>query len=356
MRSQIVHWFELALFFLGTIVRVMPWWARRDRKPRVEAAIAVQPIRSQGRSTSRDVDHQETWPVTTVERLSWRGPSANGFSHSTVGYALRGAAELFYATGQTPPLAPIAQRVLAYERARAGNHSVAANDCTPILYGGVMGTVTKASGEVVPQRIGVDRAFLEEHLVWAYRPGGIKHQVPTALKRLFSHPSVRDYVQRISEVAQHAEQALRAEDPDRLSMAMVRYRELFWDGWGEGMLLNPEVPRVAEHLQGELGDRLLSWIGAGAGAASSIVVLTSHAAVTIATLKALGWRAYSAKVAEGLRFDYAQNQRRLTITAPQRIALVGAADLGADPAIAQDGYSIAVAIEPRSELVIELGE
>ena len=294
-------------------------------------------------------------PTTqTVEVYRWSDLHGMGFSFSSSRSALVCAGQLYYQFGCPPDPEAVLERAAHQERVAAGGRVVGLQDLAAIIHGEAVEVRTSAGGGVVVEHVGGDPLWLSEHALVAYEPRGTRHSAPGLLEGLFDHPRARDFVGRISELGARASEAYQRSDPAGLARAVGRYVDLFSE-WTGGRYVNADAHQMASRLGSALGGRLLAWKPPGAGSASSLAALVDGPTAlgeAVSVCRAWGWVAAPVALSEGLTCHLMESG--VTFTAPLRLDWVGAADLGADPAIGVDGTCFGIALEPRNELVIRI--
>lgn len=297
------------------------------------------------------------------EIFTCRGLPARGFAFSSTKACLRAAGDLYLEGGllqKTLPPRPasIAERALKMEKAVAGV-DVAANDVTPIMYGGVVQVDTNGStGEITHEAIDVDQEWLSSHVVVAYRHNGKTHHNENVLRKLVDAEDTPKFVEEISGLSRQMREALALgqghHDGAIVCVAELinTYRQIFFERWGEqaGLkLIHPEIVEVASELLGCADLKVVAWKPPGAGAASSIISVTSNAEGVIDWFKHRPgqWTAHRAAITRGLSLDPSEDDQTVTFSAGGRIDLIGAADLGVFRKAS--GTCISMAIGPRSK-------
>lgn len=282
-----------------------------------------------------------------------RSIPAMGYSFSAMKAVLRAAIDEYFVAHGKPDLAAVARRALHLERIAADGLPVAANDVTPIVFGGALAVHTSAeSRQVSHVRIECDPDWWGSFLVWAYRPSGVSHHVPGLLRRLVEHGAAADYVAQISDIARTMIDAAKLHDIEAVASHVNEYRQLFFEGWGQGELIHPDTRCVAERLNSTFGSDFLGWKPPGAGAASSIVCLVRNPIAVCEFLRTVGWVAEVASLTCGLRMKPASQGNGVQFSCGGRIDLVGAADLGM--CFGADGVCVSLAVGPRSRLLVDI--
>jgi hypothetical protein len=298
---------------------------------------------------SVSLNHQVVFFLAEI----FRGAPGFGFSKSSARFTLDAAIEYFLRTGRVPgPLdhVEIISSALWKEQQRAGR-LVGGQDVCTIVTGRVCRTLTYASGAVVGEPVSHDPEFIRSHVLLAIDPHGERHDIPTALAKLFGHPQRREFVKRISDLAELAAASCAASELVGLARAMNRYRVLK-DQWSGHRFVRREVRQMAHALARSLGrGGLLAWKPPGGGSASSLILLVgeAHGDKAIRFLTSQGWIAERAVVSEGLRV--APDGDVVRFSCPHRADMVGAADLSRDPSIATAGVCLSIAVEPRDEWI-----
>jgi len=63
---------------------------------------------------------------------------------------------------------------------------------------------SNADGSFTHKPIDFDSEFIRRHLIFAYDPSGLRHDVPDLLESLFAHPKAGEFVMHISALALQA--------------------------------------------------------------------------------------------------------------------------------------------------------
>jgi guanylate kinase len=276
-----------------------------------------------------------------------------GLASSAQRALLYGTAEWCHRAGPKLNLDEIVRAATAHEGLHADGHRVGMGDVLAIANGGVGLVHTSPSGasfEPVPH----DSAWISDHIVWGYRKNPQRHITSHVLATAFSdRDRARRHVRLISSSAFSAAAAVADSDIHALAAAINRYVADF-DQWLGGRLIHESVIAVSARLRARLGNSLLAAKPLGAGSAESVCVVLANRQATEDAVKALhecGWEACPVRVAGGLECHV--DGSKWIASAPYRLDLVAAADLGADPAISCHGACCAIAIEPRSSVTIE---
>jgi hypothetical protein len=275
---------------------------------------------------------------------------SQGFSHSSREHLLDEAERWHRKHAGPIAIADVARQALACER-EDSPIAIAAQDVYSIAQGGVVAIETLADGGIAAAPIPHEPRWIAEHVAIGVKLDGQRHDSPTLLRDLVDHQEARRYVRRISLQAGLAADAIRHADPLALAASVNAYRRLF-DEWSAHRYICPTAAEVAQHLERTLGKKtLLGWKLPGAGGCSSIVVITTDIDAVASQLESAGWLFMPALVTGGLRCEELAEQGLVRVSAGYRIDFVGAADLGQDPRIAEDGLCVSAAIEPRGERV-----
>ncbi len=289
--------------------------------------------------------------IYLIERFMMRGAPGFGISDSSTRGVLEAAGEL-YREGCWPlDIENVIKRALKGERERAGGRSIGFDDVVPIVRGKGIELHTSADGEIIARPIRVNSEFVSKHMLFAFNPCGKRHDAPDLLATLFTHPGARSYVAAISKVALATSAALEREEIAALASCISAYMNLF-SSWSAGRVINRAFAEMEARLRAVLGERLLAVKPPGAGGAESMMALVNGDAMreALTVFEQSGWSAIPLTVCKGLTCLRSRSGRTVRFTAPHRIDLVGAADLGVDPTIAAAGVCCSLAIEPRCEL------
>lgn len=254
--------------------------------------------------------------------------------------------------GTPPDATDVIARALRDSAARVGGRLVAAQDVAAIVLGGAVTTITRARGTVECRRVPCKREWVSRHIVWGHDPHGDGHRVPDLLQGLLSHPQAAGFILRISRLAMQVSGGLRCGDLTRVAGAVNAYRKVFFEEWGEGRLLHPRVAELAREMGRDLGGSLLAWKPPGAGSASSLIAVTTEPARVVDHLHAAGWEAFPAALSPGLRM--CERGGAIHLSAPQRIDLVGGADLGQNLGV--EGRCCGLTVEPRNRATLRAVE
>jgi galactokinase/mevalonate kinase-like predicted kinase len=278
--------------------------------------------------------------------LHSNGFHSQGLSHSSREHLLD-EAEWWHRTYARPiAIGDVAQRALARER-NDSSIAIAAQDVYSIAYGGVVGIATRADGGITVDPIQYDRNWIAEYVAIGVKLDGERHDSPTLLRDLVDHPQARRYVRYITLEAALAADAIRHADPFALAAAVNEYRRWF-DEWSGHRYVSPVVTNLAQSMERTLGkDAVLGWKLPGAGGCSSIMVITADIDAVARQLESAAWLFMPALVTGGLRCEQLAEEGLVRISAGYRIDFVGAADLGQDPRIGEDGLCVSAAIKPR---------
>ncbi len=284
------------------------------------------------------------------EQYDVYAPPGLGLSVSSTRAVLDSAVHLYRTTGVIQNDAVI-QEALRRERDSANGRAIAADDVIPIVLGQVGRLHTCRDGSYQWSPLEHDPEWIRHHVLFAYNPTGARHDIPSLLADLFKHPGAKKYVEAISARAMEASFAVERSDIHKLAEAVNHYVTTF-DEWMRGRLVNSDVSRIVDQLKTRMGNRLCGWKPPGGGAASSVVLLVKdkqarNEARTL--LEKSGWRHRSVLVSDGMMVIGQDNGHGLTIRAPHRLDLVGAADLGQDVAIQTDGICCSMAILPYNQ-------
>lgn len=269
-----------------------------------------------------------------------------GLSYSSCHAVFRAAGEI-HAGDILPSFASVAQRAVEIERRANAGRCVATQDVLAIVHGGMVAVHTAADGGFGVARVSCSPTFVSEHVLLAVNPAGVSHDVPTLLADLFQHPRRRKFVAEFSRDACAASAAVQGDDPILLADAVNRYRHGL-DAWSGGVFCDPIRKLMDEFENESVG--LLGWKPPGAGGAESVALIVDGSresyAVADRFFRERGWLIGAVEMTEGLAISVHANGAA-KFSAGLRLDLVGAADLGRDPAIAEDGLCLALAIAPR---------
>jgi hypothetical protein len=281
-----------------------------------------------------------------------RGPIGVGFSESSRRQMLRAAVDRFLASGQPAPPEEVLTLALSREQTETGQEAIAAADGCGIAYGGAQIAITRASSaEVRHETVRCDPQFIQNALVWGYRPNCRKHRAGRILEQLFGNPCAAQYVAEIAALTDEAAQALRQSSVGALADAVNSYREVFFERWASGCLRDTATEELAKRLRRKTGRSFGGFKYPGAGGVSAIIVVTEDSAMTLRVMREEGWLATRARVMRGLRFDWRFGDPGWArFVAPARLDITAGADLGADHRIGADGRCLALAIAPSAEL------
>ena len=305
---------------------------------------------------ARDAMNAKQKSIGDVAKCHWQisGPDlfGSGFSAGSNTFVLEETGKLHLSHPELPlDVELVAKRALARERNETNGLQVATDDVYPIVYGGVMELFTSITSGVRVNPVSYSAKWIEECVVVGLNPHGERHDIPTLLADLFQHPDSKSFVAQISLCARHAARAMQERNLAELGEAVRGYSILF-DQWTRGRYFNQDVQAIQRQLEQACGDKVLAVKPPGGGAASAIIVISTDAATVVEFLRNQEWLASPARVTGGLQREFNHDPRKICWTAGHRIDFVGAADLGIDPTIAQDGICTSCAIEPRSKLTI----
>lgn len=248
----------------------------------------------------------------------------------------------------------VLESALGQERILAHGRRIAAQDVVTELVGGavLVDTLPGRGAEVSWRGVQCDREAVAKHMVFAHRREGSRHRAGDLLQVLFAHPMAREYVRELSQCAEAAAKALAKGAFADLARVVTVGRGHF-DQWSDGAFTNG-LRTIGDRLDARFKGRI-GWKPAGAGACLSIIVIVEPSAVrddVLAFLAEDGWTAEPVRVTEGLNVQVEGAEGMIRISAPLRVDLVGAADLGLDEGIGCSGVCCALAVEPRRELTL----
>jgi galactokinase/mevalonate kinase-like predicted kinase len=301
-------------------------------------------------------DRSGSFWMHSEEKYTHIGVPGGGIGDSSVCHALHAAATLCQKR-QKLDRQVIAAMALADERKDAGGRFLAADDVLPIVFGGAGEVFTYVDGSYTHNPVELDPEYIHEHFIFAFNPTGQRHDVAQLLQSLYSHPRAGDFVRSISDLALEASHAAQNKQSELLVNAMQNYVDQFQEWTGDRMIL-PIVKEIADRLRAELGSGFWGWKPPGGGAAESLLaaVETGAARLTIQRLHQWGWKAMRVNTSPGFYYIVSRGGRRIRLSAPHRIDVVGGADLGQDPEIGVDGVCFSIAIEPRCTLDLTFAE
>jgi hypothetical protein len=284
-----------------------------------------------------------------VETFAWRAPSGAGISVSANQGAMRAGSGHFLETGEIPSRREVLIRALRSERMRAKGRLVGTQDVAAIVYGSLVTVRTARSGQVGVRRLQCDRRWLSRRFVWAFDPMGTRHHAPTQLSEMLDHPEAGRFVDEISALAREAADALERGDELAVALGMNRYVGVFQE-WSDGRYVPGALNEVMADLRQTMGPAALAIKPPGAGGAACLMVQVVPGAANAAIdyFRGIGWIAQRARLAPGFAAELI-DPNTAWFRAGHRLDIIGAADLGCDPAIGRDGLCVAMAVQPVSE-------
>ncbi len=287
--------------------------------------------------------------ASALETFAWRAPSGAGISVSANQGVLRAGSGYFLETGEIPSRREVLIRALRTERTRAKGRLVGTQDVAALVCGGVVMVRTGRSGHVGVRRLACDRRWLFRRFVWAFDPTGPRHHAPTQLSEMLDHPEAGRFVDEISALAREAADALQRCDELAVALAIERYVGLFQE-WSGGRYVPADLEEVVTGLRRAMGPAALAAKPPGAGGAACLMVQVAAGAANAAIdyFRGIGWIAQRARLARGLAAEVI-DANSAWFCAGHRLDVIGAADLGRDPAIGRDGVCLAMAVRPVSE-------